>query len=165
MNARKNVAVEVLANEVDIGVGLAVKPDTRLNRIPFYKETYSLYVHENHDLAGREMISPEDLSEIPLVMYPKGFYGRELIETWCNEHGISIEVIMETGSATSLFQLVKEGIGATIQPSQLIESFQSLGIRDIQIKGSPIRDIKKPLSLFHTTRHRKWCRVLLYTGE
>ncbi|RAP22558.1 hypothetical protein C2W64_03546 [Brevibacillus laterosporus] len=75
-------------------------------------------------------------------MYPKGFYGRDLIDTWCKNRDISIDTLMETGSATSLFQLVKEGIGATIQPSQLIESFQSLGIRAISIKDSPIRKLE-----------------------
>lgn len=137
-----DIVNKVLDNEVDIGVGLAIKPDSRLNRIPFYTETYSLYVHKEHELAELDIISPTDLSNIPLVMYPKGFYGRELIDTWCEEQEVSIEAIMETGSATSLFQLVKEGIGATIQPSQLIESFQSLGIRAIPIKGSPIRDLE-----------------------
>ncbi|MGE8207853.1 LysR substrate-binding domain-containing protein [Heyndrickxia sp. NPDC080065] len=133
---------KVLNNEVDIGVGLAMNPDSRLHQIHFYTETYSLYVHKDHELANRKIISPKDLIGIPLVMYPKGFYGRELIDTWCKEQELSIKTIMETGSATSLFQLVKEGIGATIQPSQLIDSFQSLGIRTIQIKGSPIRKLE-----------------------
>ncbi len=133
---------KVLENEVDIGVGLAIQPDSRLNRIPFYTETYSLYVNKEHDLAEKEIILPENLVNVPLVMYPKGFYGRDLIDTWCKNQEISIDTLMETGSATSLFQLVKEGIGATIQPSQLIESFQSLGIRAISIKHSPTRKLE-----------------------
>ncbi|TPG83712.1 LysR family transcriptional regulator [Brevibacillus laterosporus] len=133
---------KVLENEVDIGVGLAIQPDSRLIRIPFYTETYSLYVKKEHDLAEKAIILPGDLVNIPLVMYPKGFYGRDLIDTWCKNRDISIDTLMETGSATSLFQLVKEGIGATIQPSQLIESFQSLGIRAISIKDSPIRQLE-----------------------
>ncbi|MET3209013.1 UNVERIFIED_CONTAM: DNA-binding transcriptional LysR family regulator [Paenibacillus sp. PvR008] len=45
-------------------------------------------------------------------------------------------------SATSVFQLVKAGVGATIQPSQLIESFGSLGIRAIPIKHAPTRHLE-----------------------
>jgi len=133
---------KVLENEVDIGVGLAIQPDNRLNRIPFYTETYSLFVTKEHELADKDIILPADLVNMPLVMYPKGFSGRDLIETWCSSQDIDIETLMETGSATSLFQLVKAGIGATIQPSQLIESFQSLGIRAIPIKDSPTRNLE-----------------------
>ncbi len=132
---------KVLNNEVDIGVGLADHSDTRLHQTPFYTETYSLYVHSDHEFARKTLISPQDLRHIPLVMYPKGFYGRDLIEMWGKEHDLSIKPIMETGSATSLFQLVNEGIGATIQPSQLIDSFQALDIRAVEIKDSPIRDL------------------------
>lgn len=133
---------QVLDNEVDIGVGLAIKPDSRLHRIPIYTETYRLYIHEGHPLADRDMLLPQELSSIPLVMYPRGFYGRELIENWCKEKNTSIDTIMETGSTASLFQLVKEGIGGSIQPSRLISHFQSLGVRSIPIKGSPVRDLE-----------------------
>lgn len=148
---------EVLDNDVDIGVGLTMNPDSRLNQIPIYTETYSLYVHKEHKLAHRKIIYPKDLVDIPLVMYPKGFYGRELMDRWFSEQELSIRTMMETGSATSLLQLVKEGVGATIQPSQLIDNFQSLGIHAIQIKNSPVRNLEvfyrkdKYLSLAATT--------------
>ncbi len=133
---------KVLDNEVDIGVGLEIQPDRRLERIPFYTESYSLYVNKEHGLAGKDIVVAEDLVNLPLVMYPKGFYGRDLIDIWCKHQDISIDTRMETGSVTSLFQLVKEGIGATIQPSQLIESFESLGIRAIPILHSPTRKLE-----------------------
>ncbi|OAB41652.1 LysR substrate-binding domain-containing protein [Paenibacillus glacialis] len=132
----------VLDNEVDIGVGLEIQPDHRLHRIPFYTESYSLYVNEEHDLADKEVVVPADLVNLPLVMYPKGYYGRDLIDMWCEDQEISIDTCMETGSVASLFQLVKEGIGATIQPSQLIESFQSIGICAIPISHSPTRKLE-----------------------
>ena len=133
---------KVLDNEVDIGVGLAITKDSRLNQIPLYTETYSLYVHRDHSLAEKNFVAAKDLKSISLVMYPKGYYGRELIDGWCKEQDLSIETTMETGSATSLFQLVQEGIGATIQPSGLIESFHSLGIKTIPISGGPIRNLE-----------------------
>ncbi|KZE50445.1 LysR family transcriptional regulator [Brevibacillus parabrevis] len=139
-----DIVNQVLNIEVDLGVGLsmpAMPADQRLTRIPFYTETYSLYVHADHPLAGCESVSADDLRTIPFVMYPKGFYGRDLIDRWGSENGLTVETIMETGSATSLLQLVHAGIGATIQPSRLIESFQSLKIRAIEIKDSPIREM------------------------
>lgn len=133
---------QVLNNEVDIGVGLAIEPDNRLNRIPFYTETYSLYVHEHHHLSSRERIAPQELEHIPFVMYPNGFYGRELLNDWCKAHAVDMNILMETGSAASIFQLVQEGIGATLQPSQLIHSFQSLSLKAIPIEHAPARNLE-----------------------
>lgn len=139
-----DIVNQVLNIEVDLGVGLAMPAmpaDERLTRISFYTETYSLYVHRDHPLSGRESVSCDDLRGLAFVMYPQGFYGRDLIDRWSKERGLVIETIMETGSATSLLQLVGAGIGATIQPSRLIESFQSLGIRAVAIDDSPIREM------------------------
>ncbi|GED66914.1 LysR family transcriptional regulator [Brevibacillus reuszeri] len=137
-----NIEELVLDNEVDLGVGLAIQPDSRLERIHFYTETYCLFVNERHDLAEKELVHPEDLPKLPIVMYPQGFYGRDLIDSWCAQHQVSIQPILETGSATSLFQFVKENIGVTIQPSQLITHFESLGIRAIPIMDSPSRQLE-----------------------
>ncbi|GAA3408308.1 LysR family transcriptional regulator [Paenibacillus hodogayensis] len=137
-----NIVNQVLDNEVDIGVGLSAKPDSRLHRTPFYTETYSLYIRQDHPLAERNVISVEDLGAVPLVMYPKGFYGRDLIDAWCLERQTSIDALMETGSAASLFQLVQAGIGGTIQPSRLIESLRSTDIRSVPIQDSPVRDLE-----------------------
>ncbi len=132
---------KVLGNEVDIGIGLKVEANSHLERIPFYTERYSLFVNESHDLSQRRSVKPEELVDIPLVMYPQGKCGRDLIDKWCDRQGVTINSVMETGSATSLFQLVQKDIGATIQPSQLIENFQSLGIRSIPIENAPTREL------------------------
>lgn len=132
----------VLDNKVDIGVGLAIQTDPRLNRIPFYTEPYSLYVHKENNLSKKNIILPSDLSKIPLVMYPMGFYGRDLIDVWSHEHDITFDVVMETGSATSLFQLVNEDVGATIQPSQLIKNIRLPDICAVPIQHSPVRELE-----------------------
>ncbi|MGN4127055.1 LysR family transcriptional regulator [Lysinibacillus sphaericus] len=131
----------VLNNDVDIGISLKMDADSRLRQTPFYTETYSLFVNEKHDFAQKKSITPAELANIPLVLYPQGKCGRDLIDTWCVKQGITIDSVMETGSATSLFQLVQEDIGATIQPSQLIENFHSLGIVSIPIENAPIREL------------------------
>ncbi|WP_313893267.1 LysR substrate-binding domain-containing protein [Psychrobacillus sp.] len=132
----------VLDNDVDIGIGLKTEVDSRIERIPFYTETYSLFVNETHEFAQKKSVISGELSEIPLVMYPQGKCGRDLIDKWCVKQGVTIDSVMETGSATSLFQLVREDIGSTIQPSQLIENFHSLGIRSIPIESAPTRELE-----------------------
>ncbi|MFJ7724579.1 LysR family transcriptional regulator [Neobacillus sp. NPDC097160] len=132
---------DVLNNEVDIGIGLAIKADHRLHITPLYTEGYHLYVSDQHEFSQKRMVSPKELSTLQMVMYPKGFIGRDIIDKWCEANHISIQTIMETGSATSLIKLVQENIGATIQPCQLIDYFRETGVTSIPIKNAPSREL------------------------
>ncbi|MFD4820611.1 LysR substrate-binding domain-containing protein [Peribacillus butanolivorans] len=136
-----NILNNVLNNEADIGIGLAIKSHDLLHKIPLYTEAYSLYVRDQHELTHKKSILPEELSTLPMVMYPKGFIGRDLIEAWCETNQVSLQTIMETGSATSLIQLVQENIGATIQPSRLIDHFRETNVTSIPINNPPTREL------------------------
>lgn len=111
---------EVLSHKVDLGIGLQGLADDRLTRIPLGSEPYHLFVHADSKLARRKRISLEDLKTQPLVMYPKGYVGRDLVDATCRKLGFELSTAMETASAASLLQLVSAGIGATIQPAGLI---------------------------------------------
>lgn len=112
---------EVLANKVDIGIGLKSTPDTRLVQIPLGSEPYHLLVCSTSSLASMKAITLHELEHLPIVMYPRGFLGRELVEDICREHGFALTTVMETSTATSLLQLVRAGIGATIQPRNVLK--------------------------------------------
>ncbi len=111
---------EVLGHKVDLGIGLRGSADERLVRIPLGSEPYRLFVRSDSELAARTRISLEDLKSYPLVMYPKGYTGRDLVDDTCRKLGFELSTAMETASAASLLQLVSAGIGATIQPAGLI---------------------------------------------
>jgi LysR family cyn operon transcriptional activator len=113
---------EVLGNKVDIGIGLQSPPDKRLVQIPLGSEPYHLFVHAASELAKRKEIALRELEQLPLVMFPQGFLGRDLVDTLCREQGIQLTTVMETSSATSLLQLVRGGVGVTIQPEGLLQT-------------------------------------------
>lgn len=135
---------EVLNYKVDIGIGLTVPPDPRLVQIPLGSEPYRLFVHEHSELAHRESITLQELREHPLVMYPQGFIGRDLVDKVCRQEGFELSTIMETSSASSLLQLVSAGIGATIQPESLLRKRTEFPhITSIPIEGAtPVRQLQ-----------------------
>lgn len=140
----------VLANEVDIGIGLLPLPDDRLIQIPLSREEYVLVVSEKHPLADRAAIDFQELRHIDTVMFPEGYIGRELVDDCCRPHGFTLRTIMETSTATSLLQLVKSNIGATVQPLPLIQSMDDPGLRCIKINGgAPYRNMG---ILYHSDR-------------
>ncbi|MBP1903987.1 DNA-binding transcriptional LysR family regulator [Paenibacillus turicensis] len=112
---------EVLAHKVDLGIGLRGPVDKRLAQIPLGSEPYNLFVDSANELAGRDEVTLEELTGHALVMYPKGYLGRDLVDDVCHKHGFELSTVMEVGSASSLLQLVSAGIGATIQPRTLLK--------------------------------------------
>ncbi|WP_025682154.1 LysR family transcriptional regulator [Paenibacillus maysiensis] len=120
---------EVLAHKVDLGIGLRGPMDKRLVQIPLGSEPYELFVHSSSELAKKQEVTLEELAQLALVMYPKGYLGRDLVDEVCREQGLELTTVMEAGSASSLLQLVAAGIGATIQPRELLK--QHSGWEDI----------------------------------
>ncbi|WP_235549430.1 MULTISPECIES: LysR family transcriptional regulator [unclassified Paenibacillus] len=136
------IVEQVLSNEVDIGIGIMPQPDDRLVRIPLCREEYVLAVSENHVLAGRPSIDIDELRHIETVMPPKGMIGRELVDDFCREYGFELTTIMETTSPTSIINLIRASIGATILPRPLIQSINAPDLRCIHIsKKAPSRNI------------------------
>ncbi|QKS59932.1 LysR family transcriptional regulator [Paenibacillus barcinonensis] len=135
---------EVLAHQVDLGIGLRTPADKRLVQIPLGSEPYEVFVHASSVLAKRHEITLEELTKHALVMYPKGYLGRDLVDDVCREHGMELSTVMEVGSASSLLQLVAAGIGATIQPRELLKQHSGWSdIVSIPIAGPvPVRHME-----------------------
>ncbi|WP_305954398.1 LysR family transcriptional regulator [Paenibacillus sp. FSL R7-0337] len=142
---------EVLDNKLDIGICLQGPRDELLTKVDLGWEPYHLIVRGDHPYAAKSHIELSELQSIQLVMYPRTFIGRELVENTCREAGFALEPIMETGSATSLIQLVQAGIGGTVQPGSLMDAIKNSGLRSIPILGSP--PIRKLSLIYRADRY------------
>ncbi|WP_128102009.1 LysR family transcriptional regulator [Paenibacillus sp. DCT19] len=138
------VREEVLAHKVDLGIGLCGPSDKRLVQLPLGSEPYELFVHSGSELAKRREVTLKELTGYALVMYPKGYLGRDLVDIVCREQGFELNTVMEVGSASSLLQLVEAGIGATIQPKELLKQHREWShIVSIPIaEPAPIRHLE-----------------------
>lgn len=128
---------QVLESEVDIGIGMNVMPNDRLITIPLCSEEYVLIVSKTHLMANRTSIYLDELKGIPMVMYPEGFLGRDLVEETVQKQGFQLNSILETSSVTSIINLVKANIGATVQPYPLIQQIGDQTLHTISIKDNP----------------------------
>lgn len=134
---------EVLENKLDIGICLKGEPDKMLIEENLGREMYQFIVRKDHPFATRQSIALALLQHTPLVMYPRNFVGRELVEDCCREAGFELEPIMETGSATSILQLVTAGIGGTVQPRSLLNHLERSELCSIPIVNKPpYRELK-----------------------
>ncbi|WP_322906101.1 LysR family transcriptional regulator [Paenibacillus campi] len=131
------VADMVINNQVDVGIALMETNDPRLTTIPMYAEEFVLVVSERHELAGRKSVKLETIGNRPLIAYPKGFKARELIETHCRDHGLNLNIIVETSTASSLYGFVRSNVGACLQPYYLSRSLNDPKLRLIKIEDFP----------------------------
>ncbi|WP_326090613.1 LysR family transcriptional regulator [Paenibacillus dokdonensis] len=132
-----DILQQVLDSEVDIGIGVNVQPHDRLVTIPLCKEEYVLTVSKKHPLANRTSIDLKELKDLPVIMYPEGYLGRDLVEETVRQEGFQLHSILETSSATSILNLVKADIGATVQPNLLIRQINDPDLHMIRFQENP----------------------------
>jgi Transcriptional regulator len=132
-----DVADLVLSADIDIGISGKPAYDSRLVIRPLSRDEYGIVVSKEHELSQAESISLYDLRTLPIVMYPKGLWGRDFVESWCEKHGVQPNVVVETSSNPSLFLFVKANVGVGIVASALLESIDSLDLRFIPIRDYP----------------------------
>lgn len=143
-----NVDKQVLNNEADVGISILPRSEKQLVHIPLYSEEYVLVVSKKHKLANIRSLSIMDLDKIHMVMYPRGFVSRELVEECCRHNGVQLNTIIETTSGASIFGFVKENIGATVQPLPLTRSINDPTLHLIKIKDWPIT---RHIGIFYRT--------------
>ncbi|MGE7113451.1 LysR family transcriptional regulator [Lysinibacillus sp. NPDC047702] len=125
---------QVLDNEVDIGIAINVLPNNQLVTIPLCLEEYVLIVSKEHPMANRESIKIGELKDLPLIMYPEGYLGREIVEGTVKKHGFQLNSILETSSVTSIINLVRANIGVTVQPYPLIKEMNDPTLQIVYIQ-------------------------------
>lgn len=127
----------VLNTPVDIGIAIIQSSNSQLVVRPLSKEKYGIAVSKEHALAHESSIPLNHLKLLPIVSYPKGVWGRDYLEDWCQQHGFSLNIVVETSSNPSLFNFVKANIGVAIVASSLLEYLDNLGLRFIPIQDNP----------------------------
>lgn len=132
-----DIAKLVLETTVDVGIGLIPEVSSQLTVVPLYREEYGLVVSEQHPLARRESVSIYEFKTLPIVLYPHGAWGRDVIETACRQHGFGLNVVIETTSNRSLFRFVSENIGVTVHTRYVVQAAGHPNLRFVPIHDAP----------------------------
>ncbi|MEG0285749.1 MAG: LysR family transcriptional regulator [Vagococcus sp.] len=75
----------LLQNDVDFGLGIKQQVNNQLIQKSVFTETYDLYISKKLEKTFQEPVLATDIEELPLIMFPSGFYGRELLDSWVNQ--------------------------------------------------------------------------------
>lgn len=124
------VEAQAAAGELDLALISEYQPSAQVEATPLFQAALGACVAEGHPLAGKAQVSWPAFLAQPLVLFPRGYYQRDLIEAQAARHRITLQVAAETdalpllksilrlGKAAGLLMpmAVAEGEGLTVTP-------------------------------------------------
>jgi DNA-binding transcriptional LysR family regulator len=96
-----------LKNEVAIIAKAA--EDSAVSFIPFSQEELVLIMAPSHPLAKKDAVSVRELAGEPIIMKEAGSGTRLKVNRLFEQHGCTLNILMETSNAEFIKQLVQQG--------------------------------------------------------
>jgi len=112
---------EIRAGRVDAGLLTLPVEESDLVTVPVLREELLLMTPRKHPLARRRVVTPQDLTEQPFVLFEPGSGTRRVIDNLFASEGIEPIVVMETENVEIIKAMVRTELGISIVPYQAIE--------------------------------------------
>jgi LysR family hydrogen peroxide-inducible transcriptional activator len=108
---------------------------------PLYYEPFLLFVNENHPLLKLETVNEEKLDAKDIWLLAEGHCLRNQVVRVCSlrgKPGVFPNVVFESGSLSTVIQLVEQGHGYTLLPYLATHSLQRTSKRLVKPFTSPV---------------------------
>lgn len=122
--------------KIDLGIVRAPVYSPKITTQLWFKDSFSLVFHKNlySVQSDQEM---ESLSETTFVFFNKEYapqYYDNLVEI-CAKFGFAPKVVHESNNISSIIQLVKNGLGVSIVPTNILKSHLSPELGFLELKS------------------------------
>nr|WP_231568813.1 LysR substrate-binding domain-containing protein [Pantoea rodasii] len=117
---------QLIADELDVGLGYAGAHIVDLQRIPLMQEALSLMVNNNHPLAKRTSLILADLDALPLVLLNTGFTTRTEIDHHLHKQGVAPSIVAESNTLGVVLELIEHAPLAALLPDTLARRHATL---------------------------------------
>ena len=134
--------VEEWAASQQVDFGLAEFPFHRSGFVmeDFCKTPYVLAVPSHFEVARLEVVTPQDLADIPMIVLTRACAGRHRIDQVFQAAGVNYKALYETPFASTICSLVAKGLGVG-----LIDPFTAYDFKNHPIVVRPF----EPAIIFH----------------
>ncbi|MFT3868537.1 MAG: LysR family transcriptional regulator [Nibricoccus sp.] len=113
---RPDLTKAVLDGELDLAiVSLPVK-DTQISVEPLFDETLMLVVGKSHPLAGKPIVTREDLADQTFILLGSGSSLAGQIRRFCGDHNFEPKIGYHCAQVATVKALVALGAGISILP-------------------------------------------------
>ncbi|PKH02622.1 LysR family transcriptional regulator [Psychromonas sp. MB-3u-54] len=105
------LAKMLLDGELDLAIIRADRHHDNIRCITLAKEQIVACVPREHEFAKRENITLEEFCSQPLVLFREGYFLREAVSSYCQQHRINPDIRFETNLIELLKSLIRKQIG------------------------------------------------------
>ncbi|MGG4609797.1 HTH-type transcriptional regulator MetR [Providencia sp. Me31A] len=126
---------ELLSRELDIVMTSDILPDQELHYTPMFDYEVKLIVANDHPLAKKSQIEPQDLADETLLIYP---VQRDRFDVWrhfLQPAGVSPNV-KNVDNTLILIQMVAAKMGIAALPHWAVDSFEKQGLIKTKTLGN-----------------------------
>ena len=124
-------------NEIVIIAKLEENPNICL--IPFSQEEMLVILSPHHTLAGKKMLSIQDLAREPIIMKENGSGTRRLVTELFTQKSLTPNILMETSNTEFIKQLVMRGDGISLLVKAAVTAeLNENKLATVSIKGQNI---------------------------
>jgi DNA-binding transcriptional LysR family regulator len=139
----------VLREQVQIGLGRALR-HPQVEAIPLYEDELVLVVDPRHRFASEEEVSPDELSEVQLILFDRTSSYHRLTSEFFEEVGAVPRGVMELDNIDATKKMVEQGLGIAFLPHTAVAGeLESGSLRAVTLAESP--SPKRRIVIF---RHR-----------
>jgi len=103
----------LLNGEVDIALIRSEQQSSQLRYVDFIEEPMMVGMPVNHPLAQARSISLATFCQQPLVLFREGYFLREAVSQYSQQHNLTLDIKMETNLIELQKSLVKNHVGIT----------------------------------------------------
>lgn len=129
-----NLERMINTRQIDLAVVFQKDKILRWSARPILEE--QLFLIGSHALLAAlpdNPITPEQLAGIPLIMPSQGHGLRGRLDAVCQEHALNVEIVAEIDGLALLMRVVRDGLGATLQPGAAISHLDNDALRVIGV--------------------------------
>lgn len=132
----EDIEKQIVSNELDLAFIEGAIHHPQIVYEKFSEDRLALICGQKHQLYGRKLIQPSELSGYDFILREKGSGGRELFDSMLLVHDIRIEPIWESVSTQAVIRAVMSGFGLSALPYLMVKPYLDRGeISEIEIKG------------------------------
>jgi DNA-binding transcriptional LysR family regulator len=127
----------VLREQVQVGLGRALR-HPQVEAIPFYEDELVLVVDSRHRFASEEEVSPDELSEVQLILFDRTSSYHRLTSEFFEEVGAVPRGVMELDNIDATKKMVEQGLGIAFLPHTAVAAELEAGsLRAVTLADAP----------------------------
>ncbi len=141
MTDTTDVLVEALkAQRLDLVLGMLPVSDRNLVVKPLCAEEIKIAISRQHPLAEKSTVTPEEVANLPFILYERKTVMRRLIDQFFTSIGVEPKIVMVMENIEAIKSLVGAGLGASVLPEHAVSAQgEDTRVRLISVANHPLR--------------------------